>query len=94
VPKPIWKGSAGIVEGGVTFAFAGGGAARRPERPRITNDEDERIAAREKAEALAKAAADRAAAQPAANTTGNDPSGTQQEKAAGEEEAGEGERGP
>jgi hypothetical protein len=55
MPKPIWKGSAGIVEGGVTFAFAGGGSARRPERPRVTNHEDARLAANEQAEAPAKA---------------------------------------
>ena len=76
MPKPLWKGSAGIVEGGVTFTIAGGSAARRPERPRITNDEDERIAAREKALALAKAAAEVAGAQPVADpTTGDDSSG-------------------
>jgi hypothetical protein len=78
VPKPIWKGGAGIVEGGVTFAFVGGGASRKPERPRITNDEDERIAAREKAEAEAQARA--AAAQSAGPAvTGDDPPEVEEE---------------
>ena len=50
MPKPTWKGSAGIVEGGVTFTFAG--AARRPQRQQIKNGEAEREAAKEAAEAL------------------------------------------
>ena len=81
MPKPIWKGSAGIVEGGVTFTLSGGGSARRPERPRITNDEDERVAAREQAEALAKAAVAAPAkpAAPGATAPDGDPSGTQEQ---------------
>ena len=45
MPKPTWKGSAGLVEGGVTFTFAG--VSRTPGRPQIKNDEAERQAARE-----------------------------------------------
>ena len=63
MPKAGWKGSAGIVEGGITFTLGGGrGFARKPERARITNDEDQRIAAREKAEALAQERSAKAAA--------------------------------
>ena len=50
MPKPTWKGSAGIVEGGVTFTFAG--VSRRPERQQIRNDEGERQVAKEAAEAV------------------------------------------
>ena len=47
MPKPTWKGSAGLVEGSVTVTFAG--VSRAPERPRVKNDEAERQTAPEAA---------------------------------------------